>query len=423
MLWRTHSVSLIAFALVALCCDVRPTQPSVPAAPDAGVAARVAAPLLTLVESTPVETSLDHAAIADTHNVWLAMITGAQRSIDLSQFYVAASGKGRLEPVLVAIEQAAARGVKVRLLADASFAPKYPASLTRLAAAGVTVRQLDLSKTMGGVQHAKYFVVDEQLSYLGSANFDWRALEHIHELGVKVRSRRLAATLTAVFAIDWAIAGGQDRGASSSGPSGLPSAALWEQLDTDTTILPALSPRGWLPDERLWELPMLLAAIGTAKSRIDVQLLSYQSTFRDGRVFNQLDSALRKAAARGVQVRLLLSDWVKRPEQLASLKVLAKDANLTIKMLQFPEHSGGFIPFARVAHAKYALVDSDWSWIGSSNWSGDYFFRSRNVSLVVRSAPFAAQLRSIFEELYGGPYAEMLDPNKEYTPPRIAADE
>ncbi len=385
------------------------------------IAEAVGRPLM-LVESTPVETGLDHAGVADTHRVWLAMISGAQRTLDLSQFYVAASGTGRLEPVLSAIEQAAARGVKVRLLADASFVPKYPSSLARLAAAGVTVRQLDVSKTMGGVQHAKYFVVDGALSYLGSANFDWRALEHIHELGVRVRSRRLAATLTAVFAIDWAAAGGQtrDRAASSSGPSGPPSAALWEQLDSDTTILPALSPRGWLPDERLWELPMLLAAIDAAQSRIDVQLLSYQSAFRDGRIFNQLDNALRKAAGRGVQVRLLLSDWVKQPEQLAGLKSLLVDANLSIKLLHFPEHSSGFIPFARVAHAKYALIDSAWSWIGSSNWSGDYFFRSRNVSLVVRGAPFAAQLRSIFEELYDGPYAEKLDPNKEYTPPRIA---
>lgn len=46
---------------------------------------------------------------------------------------------------------------------------------------------------MGGVQHAKYF---------GSQNFDWRAIEHIQELGLRVRVPEVVQALGALFEYD-----------------------------------------------------------------------------------------------------------------------------------------------------------------------------------------------------------------------------
>ena len=70
-----------------------------------------------LVESYPIETSLDHPDIPDAHDVWLAMIDGARRRIDLAQFYASNRAGSRLEAVVQSLERAADRGVVVRFLA------------------------------------------------------------------------------------------------------------------------------------------------------------------------------------------------------------------------------------------------------------------------------------------------------------------
>ena len=160
-----------------------------------------AGPELVLVESSPVETTLEHADIPDAHEVWREMVEGATRTVDVAQFYVSNAPGSRLEPIIQALEAAAARGVRVRLLAEEKLAKQYPETLARLAARpGIEVRRVELAAFMGkgGVLHAKYFLVDGREAYLGSQNFDWRALEHIQELGLRlVRSPR-RTTLDAV---------------------------------------------------------------------------------------------------------------------------------------------------------------------------------------------------------------------------------
>jgi phosphatidylserine/phosphatidylglycerophosphate/cardiolipin synthase-like enzyme len=80
------------------------------------------------------------------------------------------------------------------------------------------------------------------------------------------------------------------------------------------------------------------------------------------------------------------------------------------------------VPFARVAHAKYLVVDGARAWVGTSNWEGDYFTKSRNVGIVVEGEAFAAQLDRVFEGGFSGPYAEVVDPEKTYVPPRVSGE-
>ena len=192
------STALLSLALMLSSC----APPAAPAAP------RPAGDV-ELVESAPVETTLDHPDVPDAHEVWPAMIGGASRTLDIAQFYVSDAPDSRLGPVIQAVEAAADRGVKlVRLLVDASFARRYPETLSTgsAPAAALTVRRFDVGKIMGGVLHAKYFVVDGRETYLGSQNFDWRSLTHIQEIGVRIRDAAATAAYAQVFAMDWDLA-------------------------------------------------------------------------------------------------------------------------------------------------------------------------------------------------------------------------
>jgi hypothetical protein len=64
-------------------------------------------------------------------------------------------------------------------------------------------------------------------------------------------------------------------------------------------------------------------------------------------------------------------------------------------------------------------VDDDVCWLGTSNWGHDYFFRSRNVEIVLRRPDIARVLDRLFLSLWDGQYAHKLDPDKEYQAPRI----
>lgn len=371
-----------------------------------------------LVESTPIETDLDHPDIPDAHDVWVAMIREATRTLDLATFYISSAPGSRLEPVLAAVESAADRGVAVRVLVDALFAKRYPEPLERLAARkGITVRRFDVQPVMGGVMHAKYFIVDGREAYVGSQNLDWRSLAHIHEIGVRVRDPGAVAQYERVFQMDWDLAGGahSKRDGESAGPISFSVTAAGQPA----TVTPVFSPTGFLPDPRTYELPRILGLIDGAKRAIHVQVLTYKLKSRDGSAFHDLDDALRRAAARGVKVELLVSDWSKKHGSIEPIQALARVQGIAVRFIDVPAWSGGHVPFARVAHAKYMVVDGERAWIGTSNWEGDYFTRSRNTGLIVEGEAFARRLDGVFHDAFAGKYAEVVDPDRKYEAPKI----
>jgi phosphatidylserine/phosphatidylglycerophosphate/cardiolipin synthase-like enzyme len=365
------------------------------------------------VESVPVETSLDHPALRDAPEVWLEMIGGAQRSIDLAQFYASNAPGSRLEPIVVAIEAAVARGVRVRFLAEQKFVKVYPDTLDRLARAGAEVRPIDLSKgaakDAGGILHAKYFVVDDGEAFLGSQNFDWRALEHISELGVRFREPAAVRGLASIFAADWARAGGESL-PKRGGPVAAAAAGGGVELVASPPVLAVAGVA--------WDLPKLVALIEGAKVSIEIELLTYRAD-DDGTAWDELEAPLVRAAARGVKVRLLVADWSKRAKTLAGLQRLARTSRLELRFLSIPAWTGGFIPFARVAHAKLMVVDGARGWVGTSNWERDSFYQSRNVGLIIEDAALAAQLAAFFATAWHSPYSAPLDPAAPYVAPRI----
>jgi phosphatidylserine/phosphatidylglycerophosphate/cardiolipin synthase-like enzyme len=331
--------------------------------------------------------------VPNAPDVWLDMVRGATRSIDLAEFYVSDAPGSRLHAVLEEIERAAARGVHVRLLCDETFYAKYPEFPDAWAhRASFEVRRLDLRP---GVLHAKYFVVDGREAWIGSQNFDYRSLEHIVEMGARVRTPHAVAALGALFRADWESAAGA--------PFHLEAMRSSDEIDGGVVFFGA-SPKSRVP-ESMWDLPRLLAWTNATVSTLRATVLTYKITTRHGGDFHDIDDALRAAAARGVHVELLVSTW---GEKDPAVTALAKTPNVEVRALDIPKHSSGDIPFARVSHAKYALFDEGRAWVGTSNWEGDYFFQSRNVGLFFEHGSAPSALARVFADVWSSAYARPL---------------
>jgi len=368
-------------------------------------AAQPQGPSTSLVQSIPAETDLADPALPFAKDVWLAMLHGAKASVDAAEFYVTSRSGSALEPVLAELEQAGARGVKVRFLLSSNMLDQDPVSVARLRRIpGAEVRSFDLAGVSKGILHAKYFIVDGREAFLGSQNFDWRALEHIHELGLRTSEPVIVSRLARLFAIDWAFA---QTGKVPVFPTGTP-------LSARPQVELVASPPFLTPKEIRPSIEALVELIDQAKQTVCVQLLTYSPIAGQDHFWPTLDNALRAAAVRGVKVRLLVSDWVLGGRALPHLKALALIPNLEVKVVSIPEAKEGHIPFARTVHSKYLVVDEAHLALGTSNWEESYFTGSRNIEVVFRDSPLAAQAARIHDRLWNSRYAFALDPAKAY---------
>jgi len=376
--------------------------------------AAFAIPGFELVYTAPVETTLQQD-LRPPAEVWAEMFGSAQKSIDIAQFYVTTKAGEPLEPVIAELKKAGGRGVKIRFLAEKKMAKNSIEGFELLR----TIKNLELRVLAfsdvkpNGIIHAKYFVVDRKAAYVGSQNFDWRSLKHIHELGLKVVDPEIVKNVEAVFEVDWlayekTAAGKPVTALNKSRPSADPGkkaylvASPWK-----------FNPPGIGDSER-----ELVRLIGTARNEIAVQLLDYAPLTREHRFYPPIDNALRDAAVRGVQVRLLVSHWNTDSPAIEHLKSLSLIPDVEIKIATIPEAKEGPIPFARVIHSKYMVVDRKTLWLGTSNWSGGYLDNSRNLELVVHDEALAEKALSLHAQLWDSAYAQRLDVAKSYPKPR-----
>ncbi len=362
-------------------------------------------PATRLVQSIPVETDLTDPKLPFAQDVWLDMVRGAKASVDAAYFYVTCRPGSALEAVLIELEKAGTRGVKVRFLLSSKMLDQDPASVARLRRIpGAEVRSLDLAGVSKGILHAKYFVVDGREAFLGSQNFDWRALEHIHELGVRTSEPGIVSRLARLFAIDWTFAENRR----------MPEFPPQPPLSAHPKVELVASPPFLTPKDIRPSIEALVDLIDQAQQTVRVQLLTYSPISGQDHFWPRLDNALRSAAVRGVKVRLLVSDWVLGGRALPHLKALTLIPNLEVKVASIPEAKEGHIPFARVIHSKYLVVDEVHLALGTSNWEESYFTESRNIELVFRDSPLATEAARIHDRLWNSRYAFALDPARGY---------
>lgn len=384
-----------------------------------------------IVESVPEATSYGEPGVPRTQAVWLDMIRHAKQRIDIAAFYISEKpGGGPLAPVLDALIARARAGVAVRVLVDRTFLKDSPDSVERLRhVPGIEVRVLPADALTGGVLHAKYMVVDGARVFVGSQNWDWRALEQIHEIGARIDNVRFARTFDAAFDFDWELAAHPDLPQAAKAAAAAPDFApateqapvLLDAGSSDPLIaFPAFSPPSLSPRWVTWEQPALVRMIEGSRHvlRIQVMTLSALRHYGPKGWWPQLDTALRDAAARGVDVRIIVADWALGEPMQSYLKSLAVLPHITVKFTRLPPSPQGFIDYARVEHAKYAVADDDRVYIGTGNWEWSYFNTTVDASVFVHGAGPARTLAAIFDHDWNGPYASVLEPGGSYAPPR-----
>lgn len=391
---------------------------------------------IVLVESIPegleFNSSTTHPSI---FQAWMNLMTEARSSVDIASFYWTLTNKdtGTHEPtayqgetVLKKLAELSGK-VSVRIAVNTPQESQPQDNLRLLNDSGAHIRTVNMRKLTSGVLHTKFWVVDKKHFYIGSANMDWRSLTQVKELGAVVYNCSCLATdLGKIFEAYWFL------GESQTIPSPWPNSfstlynkdtPLQLQLnDTMSSVYLSSSPQSFCAAGRTPDLQSILSVMEDAQSFIYIAVMNYLPTMEFShpkRYWADIDTQLRRAAyERRVQVRLLISCWAStQPVMFPFLKSLASindpKSKLDVQVRLFvvpatPEQRE--IPFARVNHNKYMVTDKI-AYIGTSNWSGDYFVSTAGSALVVNQtasespeATVQSQLKEVFERDWSSAY-------------------
>ncbi len=383
-----------------------------------------------IIESVPENTIYGQSGVQRTQQAWLDMIRGAKQSIDIAAFYFSNKPGEALAPVMEAIVDRAHSGVKVRIMIGRVFYRGSQSSLAPLKGVpNIEIRVLPVDSLTGGVLHAKYFIVDDSIVFVGSQNWDWRALSQIHEIGARIDNKRFAKTFEGVFNFDWKLAKNRNLPKAEREAVKPPDfepvtkgdpVILHDGKNDVTIAFPAFSPPSLVPRWVSTEQPELVRLIESARYTVRIQVLTLTALIYYGPkgYWTAVDNALRDVAARGVKVDIIVANWALRQPMQQYLKSLAVMPNITVKFSALPPAPEGFIPYARVEHCKYAVVDDNRAYIGTGNWGWSYFNNTVDASVFISGKGPVVTLIKIFDRDWNGPYVTTLEPGGSYKPPK-----
>jgi cardiolipin synthase A/B len=281
-----------------------------------------------------------------------------------------------------ALIEAARRGVRVDMTVDGwgsiDLSKRY---LAALADAGVCVRMFDPQPRVLGLRlhvfrrmHRKIVVVDGRIAFVGGINF---SRDHLDDFGPQAK---------------------QDYSVSIEGPL-VPRIRRFVlgQIGRDaakrpshghTTEQPGSAEVMFVPRDNRHQRDAIerqyRAAIHAARRDVIIASAYFFPGYR-------LLRAMRRAVRRGVRVRLILQG---EPD----MKIVKHAAKLLHPQLI----SAGIEIFEyckRPMHAKIALVDEDWSTVGSSNLDPLSLSLNLEANVMIRERAFNADLRDRLERL------------------------
>ncbi|XP_058793368.1 5'-3' exonuclease PLD3-like isoform X2 [Phymastichus coffea] len=399
---------------------------------------------MSLVESIPINLTYPNDSVIhrSTYTTWLDLISSAQNSIEIASLYwtmnredvypddSAKEGEAVFQ-ALVNAGRDKAITLKIAQNAPSHLSPNIDTEYLAKKA-NAQVRSLNFAALLGGgVLHTKLWLIDRTHVYVGSANMDWRSLTQVKELGiVAFNCSCMANDLAKIFDVYWTL------GEIGKVPKSWPK-SLSTKINAENPMVFTLdgnkyksffgsSPPPFSPDGRTHDIDALLHCINKAEKFIYVSVMDYfPLTIYTPKVkyWPVIDDALKAAAIeRKVQVKLLISKWKhSRKSEDYFLKALEdltnsyNKVNIEVKRFVVPTNAElDKIPFGRVNHNKYMVTDIA-AYIGTSNWSGDYFINTAGIGMVFEDADrrnnnsIRQQLEDLFYRDWNSQYAHPLN--------------
>jgi cardiolipin synthase A/B len=315
-----------------------------------------------------------------------AAIDAAARDVYLETYIFADDASGRR--IADALVRAAQRGIRVRVVVDGFGSRDYMGRLLdEIGAQGVDVaiyrpepRWFNFSRHRLRRLHRKLAVIDASMAFVGGINIldDLNGLEKPPprlDFAVRVEGPLLLDIVAAVQRL-WLLllwSGFRRRRPDAE--------ALAPRAEPCGTYLAAFVCRDNFRNRRDIESGYV-SAIEEAKQDI---LIANAYFFPGGR----FRRALMDAARRGVRVRLLLQGKVEY--LLAHYASRALYGMLLEAGIEIIEYHDSFL------HAKVAVVDRQWSTVGSSNIDPFSLLLAREANVFVRDAGFAQELHDSLE--------------------------
>jgi len=395
-----------------------------------------------IAETIPIGLTYNSSIISySTSDELISLISNAKQSIDIASYYWTLLGtdvmpnpdesslKGKM--LLNEIVNASkTRSVKIRIAVNEDKDSLNSTDLQLLKSVA-DIRQLNFSRLVGaGILHTKFIIVDNKHFYVGSANMDWRSLTHVKEMGIVMNGCEvLAQDLTKIFDVYWylglenaTIPSRWPKDFSTNYDNNNPLSLSINESNYEVFL--SSSPKSFCSDGRTNDIDAIISIINKAKKFIYIAVMDYYPIFLYSKYrefWPVIDDALRKAAIeRRVNIKLLASHWnhtrSSMPIYLRSLAALNDShiigGSIQAKLFFVPANaSQAQIPFARVNHNKY-MVTENTAYIGTSNWSADYFVDTGGVGFVItpkgNETNLRSDLQSIFERDWNSSYAKTL---------------
>ena len=300
-----------------------------------------------------------------------------------------------------ALKQAAQRGVAVNILLDGFGCKDMPkAYLNELENAGVDVMfyrpkisPWTLKKNRLRRLHRKIVVVDERIAFVGGINIidDYNVPDNTPpriDYAVQIEGT-LLPSITANVAKLWrGMQWMRLRGMASNMITKPTHKPIKATQPADQNMQAAFVLRDNLLHRNDIE-DAYLSAINAAKSEIIIA----NAYFVPGRQFRK---ALLNAAKRGVKIELLLQG---RMEYFLMFATHAFYSVFLKNGVQIFEYRKSFM------HCKVAVIDGDWSTVGSSNIDPFSMMLAREANIMVQDKAFANELRTdILESIREGAF-------------------
>ncbi|KAI1893349.1 hypothetical protein AGOR_G00122800 [Albula goreensis] len=405
---------------------------------------------LVLLESIPEGLDFNSSTTNPSiYQAWLNLIGEAQSSLDIASFYWTLTNKDTHtheptadlgEHILSELTRLSKKesGVSVRIAVSLPQESQPQEDINILSNAGADVRKVNMRELTSGVLHTKFWVVDKKHIYIGSANMDWRSLTQVKELGAVVYNCScLAEDLGKIFEAYWYL-GEPGKRIPSHWPASYSTlfnkdAPLQLPLNgTSSTAYLSSSPPALCADGRTQDLNAILSVIDDAQRFVYISVMNYLPTMefsQPKRYWAEIDTQLRRVAyERRVRVRLLISCWGStQPVMIPFLRSLASlsdpkgKLDVQVKLFVVPANPRQKeIPYARVNHNKYMVTDKV-AYIGTSNWSGDYFMHTAGSALVVNQTSAQStdptvqeQLQAVFERDWDSAYSSPVNQHTDF---------